>query len=44
VKITTRSSYTVTGLTSGDTFAFRVRAIGSAGDSDWSDEAIKMAP
>lgn len=44
VKIATRSSYTVTGLTPGATYAFRVKAIGSAGDSDWSDEAIKMAP
>ncbi|MDP1590589.1 MAG: fibronectin type III domain-containing protein [Prosthecobacter sp.] len=44
VKIVTRSSHTVTGLTPGDTYVFRVKAIGSAGDSDWSDEAVKMAP
>ncbi|MCB1278577.1 MAG: fibronectin type III domain-containing protein [Prosthecobacter sp.] len=44
VKITTRSSFTVTGLTPGATYVFRVKAIGSAGESDWSDEAVKMAP
>lgn len=44
IKIVTRSSFTVTGLTSGATYAFRVRAVGAAGESDWSDEAVKMAP
>ncbi len=44
VKIVSHSSFTATSLTPGDTYVFRVKAIGAAGGSDWSDEAVKMAP
>ena len=44
VKIVTRSSLTVPDLTPGEVYAFRVKAIGSAGESDWSDEAVERAP
>ena len=43
-KVVQQSSYTVTGLTSGTTYCFRVRAIGSSGEGPWSDEGVKMAP
>ena len=33
-----------TGLTSGQTYAFRVAAVGFAGQGPWSDESVKMAP
>jgi hypothetical protein len=33
----------VTGLTSGKKYWFRVRAVGTAGFSGWSDPAVKMA-
>lgn len=41
---TTNASLVVTGLTPGEMYAFRVRAIGSAGAGPWSDEAVKRAP
>lgn len=44
VKVVSGSRMTVTGLTSGKTYAFRVRAIGAAGEGGWSDETVKMAP
>lgn len=44
VKTVTQSKYTVTGLTSGKHYAFRVRAVGPKGAGPWSDEAVKMAP
>lgn len=44
VKTVTQSKYTVTGLTSGKNYAFRVRALGPKGAGPWSDEAVKMAP
>lgn len=44
VKILTRRSLTATALTPGTVYAFRVKAVGSAGDSDWSDEAVERAP
>ena len=44
VKIASKPAYSVPGLTSGQTYAFRVRATGPAGDGPNSDEAIKMAP
>lgn len=44
-KISGRSSATITGLTSGKKYAFRIRAIGPNNlESPWSDEAISMAP
>jgi hypothetical protein len=43
VKSTTTRKVTVTGLTPGSVYAFRVRAIGTAGPSPWSDETSKRA-
>ena len=44
-KFSGRSSTTITGLTSGKKYAFRIRAIGPNNlESPWSDEAICMAP
>ena len=42
--VVTKSKETVTGLTSGTRYAFRVAAVGTAGQSPWSDESIQMAP
>lgn len=39
-----KSTATVSGLTSGTKYWFRVAAIGSAGQGPWSDPAQKMAP
>jgi hypothetical protein len=44
VKLLRQSKHTVTGLTSGKTYAFRVSALGPKGEGPWSDEAVKMAP
>jgi Fibronectin type III domain len=44
VTISPNARATVTGLTSGDTYAFRVCAVGTVGQGPWSDEAVKMAP
>ena len=43
-KTITRASLLVTGLVSGKTYAFRVRALGTMGEGPWSDEAVRMAP
>ncbi len=43
IDVTTRVSTTATGLTSGVKYWFRVRAIGTAGYSGWSEPAQKMA-
>ncbi|MEQ1751656.1 MAG: fibronectin type III domain-containing protein [Prosthecobacter sp.] len=43
IKLIKQSKFTVTGLTSGKTYAFRVRALGPKGEGPWSDEAVKMA-
>jgi len=42
-KICTSARCSITGLTPGQEYAFRVRAIGAAGEGPWSDEAVKMA-
>jgi hypothetical protein len=42
--ISTRSSYTIDGLTSGARYWFRVAAVNGNGQSGWSDPAIKFAP
>ena len=44
-KISGRSSATLTGLTSGTKYAFRIRALGPNDlESPWSEEVICMAP
>jgi hypothetical protein len=43
-KLSTKSRNEIPGLTSGKTYAFRVAAVGAAGQSPWSDEAVCMAP
>ena len=40
----TKSSTTITGLTPGTRYWFRVAAIGASGQSGWSDPATKIAP
>jgi hypothetical protein len=42
--ISTKSSVTIKGLTSGTRYWFRVRAVTSGGQSGWSDPATKIAP
>lgn len=44
VKISLGASIRVTGLTPLAQYAFRVRAIGSAGPGAWSDEVVVRAP
>lgn len=42
--VSTKSSFTVAGLTSGARMWFRVAAIGAAGQGPWSDPASKVVP
>jgi hypothetical protein len=44
VKILTQAKYLNTGLVTGKEYSFRVRAVGTAGEGPWSDEAVKHAP
>ena len=43
-KLSTKSREEIPGLVSGKNYGFRVAAIGAAGQSPWSDEAVCMAP
>lgn len=43
-RVVTTSSTTIGGLTSGVRYWVRVAAIGSSGQSGWSDPATKIAP
>lgn len=42
--VSTKSSQTINGLTSGIRYWFRVAAINGIGQSGWSDPAMKIAP
>ena len=42
--ISTASSFTISGLTSGQRVWVRVRAIGAQGEGPWSDPATKIVP
>jgi hypothetical protein len=42
--VSVKSSATISGLTSGTRYWFRVRAVTSGGQSGWSDPATKIAP
>lgn len=42
--VTTKSRATIDGLTSGTKYWFRVAAVGSNGQSGWSDPATTIAP
>jgi len=42
--VSTRSTHTATGLTSGARYWFRVAAVNGNGQSGWSDPAMKIAP
>lgn len=44
VGVSTKSSWTATGLNSGTRYWFRVAAVGTGGQSGWSDPATKIAP
>lgn len=42
--VSPRSRFTVTGLTPGTRYWFRVAAVSTGGQSGWSDPAMKIAP
>jgi len=42
--VSTRSAFTVGGLTPGARYWFRVAAVNANGQSGWSDPAMKLAP
>jgi hypothetical protein len=41
--VSSKSSCTITGLTSGQHYWFRVAAVGAAGQGPWSDNASQLA-
>jgi hypothetical protein len=42
--VSTKSTFTVSGLASGTRYWFRVAAVNTSGQSGWSDPAMKIAP
>ncbi len=44
VKLLSQVKFTDSGLVSGTTYAYRVRALAAAGEGPWSDETVLMAP
>ena len=42
--VSTKSKMTISGLTSGTRYWFRVAAVGPSGQSGWSDPATKIVP
>lgn len=42
--VSTKASITISGLTSGTKYWFRVAGVGAAGQGPWSDPATKYAP
>ena len=44
IKLLNQCRFTDTGLVSGITYAYRVRALAAAGEGPWSDETVRMAP
>lgn len=44
VAVSPNARTVASGLTSGQTYVFRVAAVGAAGQGPWSDESVKMAP
>jgi hypothetical protein len=42
--VSIKSEMTISGLTSGARYWFRVAAVGTSGQSGWSDPATKIAP
>ena len=44
IQTVTKSSHTVTGLTSGTRYWFRVAAVSAGGQSGWSDISTRIAP
>ncbi len=44
IKLLSQSKFADTGLVSGTTYAYRVRALAAAGEGPWSDETVRMAP
>jgi hypothetical protein len=44
VAIATAASKTISGLTSGKRYWFRVKTVGAAGESGWSEHASKVVP
>lgn len=42
--VSTKSKMTISGLTSGTRYWFRVAAVGTSGQSGWGDPATKIAP
>lgn len=44
IVVVTNGRATATGLTSGQSYSFRMAAVGAAGQGPWTDEVVKMSP